>query len=361
MLVIIPEAGQFLIVVLSFIIQFIHRTLHFIQAIPFGHIIVGKPHDVIIFLLFLSIFIALLQWENKGKHWIIKAIVPMMVILIVHFIAPFLNPERKVTILDVGQGDSILIELPYRKAVYLIDSGGLVSFSNDEEWQKRRKTFEIGQDIVVQTLKAKGIRQIDRFLLTHGDYDHIGGAQAVIKELEVEQILYPVGPVHGKEERGLLEEAEKNGVPVVFIGEGVKWSEGNNNFQVLNPVGYESEKNERSIVLYADLSGVKWLFTGDLESEGEERLIAQYPNLFVDVLKVGHHGSDTSTSEEFLEHLSPKIAIISVGRSNRFGHPHQRVIKRLMDKKITILRTDERGAITYRYTKNKQIFTWVIE
>jgi competence protein ComEC len=361
LLLVFPQASSIIISFLEATIHFIHRTLQFIQHLPVGHIIVGKPHPIILFFLFLSIFFMLLKWESKEKCGLLKGIVLVAIVLAVHFMTPFLNPKGKVTILDVGQGDSILIELPFRKGVYLIDSGGIVSFNENEEWQERRNTFEVGKDIVVQTLKAKGIRYIDRFILTHGDYDHIGGAQAIINELTIGQILYPKGQINGKEEGNLLAAAQEHGIPVLFVMEGVHWSEGSSTFHILNPVGNESEKNDRSIVLYAELNNIKWLFTGDLESEGEERLIEQYPSLAVDVLKVGHHGSDTSTSEQFLTRISPKVAVISAGRNNRFGHPHQHVIKRLTDKEITILRTDQMGAIRYTYTKDNQSFTWMIQ
>jgi competence protein ComEC len=128
---------------------------------------------------------------------------------------------------------------------------------------------------------------------------------------------------------------------------------------VLNPGKDEAPTadNNRSVVLYAKLGPLAWLFTGDLEKEGEQQVIDAFPRLHADVLKVGHHGSETSTSESFLQTITPKLAIISVGKNNRYHHPHRDVIERLKAHHIQILRTDEHGAIQYRYTKKAGTFT----
>jgi competence protein ComEC len=246
--------------------------------------------------------------------------------------------------IDVGQGDSFLIELPYRKAVYLLDTGGTVSFFNDE-WRKRRRSFDVGTDIVVPALKARGISQIDRLILTHGHADHIGGAKAVGKSVRIKKVIYSNGPVEEEYEQRILEYLLDNGASFHFLQEGVSWREGSSEFVVLSPIGTESDLNARSIVLYGVLEQVSFLFTGDLEEEGERRLATAYPTLDVDVLKVGHHGSRTSTTELFLKQLNPKIALISAGRNNQFGHPHEEVTKRLNEQHIPVWRSDLDGAV----------------
>ena len=129
-------------------------------------------------------------------------------------------------------------------------------------------------------------------------------------------------------------------------------------FYILSPEGNsQGDSNNGSIVLYTKLGGLKWLFTGDLEAEGEEKLMKKNPTLNVDVLKVGHHGSKSSTTEDFLEKISPQWAIISVGENNRYQHPHQEVLDRLQKNEINIYRTDQLGAITYTFREETGTFS----
>ena len=131
------------------------------------------------------------------------------------------------------------------------------------------------------------------------------------------------------------------------VGEGESWSVNETEFFVLAPTGKEGSENNASIVMLAKLGGLTWLFTGDLEEEGEKFLVATYPDLRADVLKVAHHGSNTSSITPFLSAVQPNIAIVSVGERNRYGHPHKEVIERFEKMGIEIWRTDKQGAISY--------------
>lgn len=124
-------------------------------------------------------------------------------------------------------------------------------------------------------------------------------------------------------------------------------------FSILSPKGQEHDLNERSIVIYSNIEGISFLFTGDLEEEGERRLLSRYPGLEVDILKAGHHGSRTSTTEIFVKQLEPQLVLISAGRQNRFGHPHPEVTDRLQEFEIPVLRTDLNGAIELRLNKEQ--------
>jgi competence protein ComEC len=120
------------------------------------------------------------------------------------------------------------------------------------------------------------------------------------------------------------------------------------------------DKNNGSVVIYVKLGGLSWLFTGDMEAEMEKKLIKKYPSLQIDILKVGHHGSQSSTSEELLTIYQPKMAVISVGEKNRYGHPKPEVISRLQEHSVQILRTDQHGAITYIFKRGKGTFSvWI--
>lgn len=135
------------------------------------------------------------------------------------------------------------------------------------------------------------------------------------------------------------------GTSLRFVSEGIIEAEQDSALAVLSPVGTEQNLNNRSIVFWLQLEEVSFLFTGDLELEGEQRLLRQYPELQTDILKVGHHGSLTSSSPEFLERISPKLSLISAGRQNRFGHPHPEVLDHLEQHSISIYRTDLHGAV----------------
>lgn len=140
------------------------------------------------------------------------------------------------------------------------------------------------------------------------------------------------------------------------VGEGESWRVNEAEFFVLAPTGKERSENNASIVLWAKLGGITWLFTGDLEEEGEKGLVATYPDLRADVLKVAHHGSNTSSITPFLSAVQPNIAIISVGERNRYGHPHKEVIERFEKMAIEIWRTDKQGAISYVFKEERGTF-----
>ncbi|GAE27081.1 late competence protein ComEC [Halalkalibacter wakoensis JCM 9140] len=337
------------------IVPMIHSVLLAVAEHKGSSFIVGKPNFYIVFMLYFCIFYGLMKWEQKNKGWWKTPTLFIFLLLTVHFSMPYMDSRGKITMIDVGQGDSFLLELPYRKEVYLIDTGGTMSFSQEEKWRERNKSFEVGKDIVVPTLKALGIRKINNLVLTHGHLDHIGGSKAVAQSIKIEQVLYGKGQVEGELEITLLNEIANSGANILFIEEGINWSSGETQFVVLSPIGTEQNLNARSIVLYVEMQGISILFTGDLEEEGENRLIKDYPALQVDILKAGHHGSRTSTSSHFLSHLKPKAVFISAGRNNRFGHPHEEVVNRLEEDNISVWRSDLHGAVqlTLKDRKNK--------
>ena len=153
---------------------------------------------------------------------------------------------------------------------------------------------------------------------------------------------------------------EKN-IPVIGVSKGMYWRAGNSLFYIVAPEKFVEASNDASVVILAEIGGKRWLFTGDLEKEGENRLIDDYKSLQVDVLKVGHHGSNTSTTPPFLNSLNPKVALISAGRNNRYGHPHQEVVDTLEKNGVIVYRTDQNGAITYSFFFNQGVFSPVIQ
>jgi competence protein ComEC len=343
--------------IMKWFIKFIHLSNDvsgWLSHLSFAEWIPGRPSPIFLIMYSIVIISIFVFWERKHST-------KQMIILI--FLSCFLfsfqliwnrvSPVGEVTMIDVGQGDSILIHLPYHQGNYLIDTGGSMQFE-EEQWQKQKKIYDVGKDVVVPYLKSKGITRIDKLILTHGDMDHIGGSFAVLDELDVNQIVMPFVKEPSDMEQAIVKDAKKKRIPVIKVSEGDFWKNNAGVFTVLSPEkNFFGERNRGSVTIYAQMGGLTWFFGGDLDQEGEERIIKKYSNLTFDVLKVGHHGSKTSSLEEFLDQGNPKISLVSVGEKNRYGHPNDEVIKKLNRIHSTIYRTDKQGGITYRFYLNK--------
>nr|WP_275582689.1 DNA internalization-related competence protein ComEC/Rec2 [Shouchella xiaoxiensis] len=352
---IFPLITTYLTSLLSTIIVPVHSVILYLS----DHVIVwtiGKPAIILIVAMYISIVCIGLQWE-RGKA-LYKAGISFGIILFIATYSPYLKNETVVTMIDVGQGDAFLIELPRRKQVYLIDTGGFIHF-HQEEWEERNQQFDTGRDIIVPFLKAKGIDSLTGLILTHGDYDHIGGAKAVIESINTQVVYYPAVEIEKEIELDLIQTIKKMGGEFKMIKAGDRI---HNDFYVIHPSSQRTwTSNDGSIVLYFVAEGKTFLLTGDLEKEGENHLLTLYPTLQADVLKVGHHGSVTSTNEAFLGQVQPKMALISAGVNNRFGHPHPDVIARLEEQGVLVLRTDQHGAVEIIIKNGKINIRKVIE
>lgn len=277
-------------------------------------------------------------------------------VLSVHFFTPNVLQKGEVTMLDVGQGDSLFIQLPHRKGHLLVDTGGRLSFK-EEPWKKRRKVSTIGDQTIIPFLHSKGIAKLDMLILTHADQDHMGEAIRLIKRNKVKRLAIPKGFARIKEDAKLLKEAAEKGIMIDELERGDQLRVGEHIFEVLHPSQDRvTSKNNDSLVLTFTLGGKRFLLTGDLEQEGERDIIDAYPHLRADVLKVGHHGSKGSTSEEWLEHLKPSHALISAGERNRYQHPHQEVLENLKAHETKVYRTDRDGSVTFEFLEEEGTF-----
>lgn len=357
LLSIFDPIGQIFAAMLSWMLEILNHLTVWVSQFTFFLLTPGKPGIFLMILYCASILSFLICWE-KSKTLMQRALLAPILVLIFHLLLPYLNPYGEITMLDVGQGDSIFIELPYRKGTYLIDTGGNIQF-DQEQWRQRRKEFSTA-DIVIPFLKSKGVRSLDKLIITHGDQDHIGGAKEIVEKMRINELVLGKNKKDTKQETELKKIATKEGVPIHLVERGQKWHEGGTTFYTLAPKGNEMVENDNSIVILTSLGGLSWLFTGDIEKEVEHDLINTYKDMRVDVLKVGHHGSRTSSTESFIQHINPKIALIPVGVNNRFNHPHPDVINRLKQEKIKVYRTDTNGAIQYRFLKNSGTFITAI-
>ncbi|MED2972489.1 DNA internalization-related competence protein ComEC/Rec2 [Fictibacillus sp. B-59209] len=313
----------------------------------------GQPPAYLIPIYYFGIFNLFVQWERYGCHKRLLYPASFLVLAgVFHWNVHSLDPSSTITYLNVGQGDSTLIELPFRQGVYLIDTGGTLNFEK-EEWRKRKVDYNFTKEVVLPGLKARGIRKIDKLILTHGDMDHIGGAETVLSGVRIGELLYPKGTIDGVLETSVLNHAASLDIPIRVTQRGQRWSVGDHLFYVLSPYGDETESNAQSIVLLAKMKRFSFLFTGDLEEEGEKRILSGNIPLKADFLKAGHHGSKTSSSQAFIDAVDPIYAFISAGKNNRYGHPHPDVVSRFKKNAAVILRTDQLGDIEIQMLGHK--------
>ncbi|WP_254178005.1 MULTISPECIES: DNA internalization-related competence protein ComEC/Rec2 [unclassified Planococcus (in: firmicutes)] len=310
----------------------------------------GLPHQVwtpgrpsVGWLLFMAASV-LLFFVQAEKRFRLRLLLVLLIPALLLAVKPYIDPRLHVSFIDVGQGDSALIELPYRKAVYLIDAGGVLRFDG-ETFQERSRPFEVGRQTVVPYLKARGIASIDLFILSHPDADHAEGADEVFEELAVKRLH--ITP--GSEANALMTELAPSAreARVEFPKNGSGWQVGETQFVYLSPEDEVYEGNDDSLVLLMDHQGQRILFTGDLESEGESGVVERYGGQLagMTVLKVGHHGSKTSSSQLFLEALRPQVSVVSAGIDNRYGHPSPEVTARFNELGLPLLSTAEKGTI----------------
>ncbi|MFF2497484.1 DNA internalization-related competence protein ComEC/Rec2 [Peribacillus sp. NPDC058075] len=352
--IVLPPLGQPLISLLNFTFILCNKAADGASYLPLASIPFGKPPFIMMLLLVISLLGLYLTWEvsfEKSKVWCGIIIV----LLILQYNLQRFSPFGEVQIIDVGQGDSILIILPFNRGNYLIDTGGQITFPIDT-WAEKRKKFNTADDIIIPLLKSKGIHQLDKLIFTHPDTDHMGSAKELIENFKVGEII--IGGWSEEQYRNMdfVTVARDKKMKMTVLKRGDHWVAGGAPFAVLSPYGKEENKNDSSIVLFTVLGGVSWLLTGDMGEDGESELLRTFPELQADILKVGHHGSKTSSSRPFLEQLRPKAALISVGKDNGYGHPHRDVIGNLDINGIKVFRTDEDGSIIYKYYKSSGTF-----
>ncbi|MGB8955764.1 MAG: DNA internalization-related competence protein ComEC/Rec2 [Tumebacillaceae bacterium] len=282
----------------------------------------------------------LFVWKkrNRWKSW---GIATLGVCLVGALVAGAMWPkDLRVTYLDVGQGDSALIEMP-RGQVWLVDGGGIPGFTHSD--------FDIGEKVVVPALAASGVNTIDVLVMTHADEDHVRGLAAVVERFKVLRVV--VSDMKGKDKpfyRNLLQTVKDKGIPLTMAAAGQTWEpETGVQIAFLNPprrpyTGTRSDSNANSVVFSMNYGQRSFLFTADLEGDIESHV---HLPARIDVLKVAHHGSGHSSTLPFLQKIHPEVAVISVGSQNRYGHPAGDTLKRLQTVGAKVWRTDEKGAV----------------
>ena len=259
-------------------------------------------------------------------------------------IISFLLPNSKINHLsihtiDVGQGDSILIQTPNNKNI-LIDGGDENSYY-----------------IISNYLKKQNVKNIDYLIATHFDSDHIGGLDNIVENFKISNVYAPNYKCDTISYQNLINSCFNKNLKLNYLSKGdfIK-IEDDIKLNVLSPSYIQDDNNLNSIVFKINYKNKSFLFTGDAEASNELNLINTYELSDVDFLKVGHHGSGSSTTPEFIEEVSPDIAVISCGYKNNYGHPHKSTLDTLEENNVLTYRTDLLGDIVF-YSDGEIIYT----
>lgn len=336
-------------------LEFIRGTLWMLQkasdSLPQPWLVFPpRPWELLVY--YILVLTLILQIRPRFKKTIVFAILVIFLADVGWTLrSMYVGDEFKITHLDVGQGDSLLVELPGAKRV-LVDGGG-------------SPFFDIGENVLIPFLLYKRIPHLDAVCATHSDLDHYGGLVSLIKNYRIQELWWNGVPDQSPAYRELFELAKSRGVKIVSLKKGMTFSVGlKDHFDVLSPgevARKEKKDNNHSLVFRIAAQGHTALLTGDIEKSIEQRLIRNNsPTLKADYLKVPHHGSKTSSSKAFLQKVQPKLATASMRYQNWFGHPHPYVLGRFKDLGIPFYRTDHHGAIEIDFKeKGIQVKTFV--
>ncbi len=236
---------------------------------------------------------------------------------------------------DVGQGDCTL---------FVNDTYSMLVDCGEAEYA----------DVVIKEINSFDIETLTYIVVTHAHSDHMGGMAQIIEEIGAQYIIISEpsqSSAEGTMYENFLDAAESSGAQIIISEPEYTFSIGNLKCEILAPFNVSSSnENNNSIVMYCTFGSTSFLMTGDAETEVEKQIIKAYPDLRADILKIGHHGSKTSTSEDFLKLISPDTAVISVGAGNSYGHPTSEILNRLYEYNVGYYRTDTSGTITITCT-----------
>ena len=270
--------------------------------------------------LFLIVNYYLLFYKRRNE---------LLIMLLVFYIYNLYSFFPKIYYINVGQGDSILLR--NKRTNILIDTGNSNIKNNDK----------------FLYLNSVGVKKIKYLILSHGDQDHCGEAINLVNNYKVENVIFNCGPYNDLEKE-LIKVLDKKKIKYYSCIKELNIDK--NKLYFLQTKEYNNE-NDNSNVIYTEINGYKFMFMGDASITTEKEILNKYNLSDIDVLKVGHHGSRTSSSEEFINEINPKYSIISAGKNNRYGHPNKEVLDNLKDSKI--YRTDQDGSIMFKIKNNK--------
>ncbi|WP_165815162.1 DNA internalization-related competence protein ComEC/Rec2 [Levilactobacillus bambusae] len=312
--------------------------IRWVSQLP-GMIIYGRPPLPILILL-VGATTLLLAFPNKWQRLSrLLGMIYLVGFLWIHF--PILG---EVVFFDVGQGDSFLIRTPFNQQVVMIDTGGKLNLP-DPTWAPPTVRQANATRTSLNYLKSQGISRLDGVYLSHQDADHVGDIATVLDTMHVQRLYVPAGMENN---RAFCHRLSGHMAQTKLISVRAGQSVGAG-LTVIHPFQPGLGSNADSMVLLGRYGGQRFLFMGDLDRAGERQILMRYPAFKADIIKLGHHGSKTSSDPQFLAELQPKLAIISAGRHNRYGHPNEETLVTLARQKIPQFSTQQRGMIWFRY------------
>ncbi|HZC65469.1 MAG TPA: DNA internalization-related competence protein ComEC/Rec2 [Candidatus Dormibacteraeota bacterium] len=349
-----PALGRILAAPLGWMTTLLIAVVKYFSGLPrWSYRVPGPPAWLLIVFFCLLILLLLVLrrrsatsvWLGRGSAAGLLAVV--LVIATFPFAAQWQRGKMELTVLDVGQGDSLFLVSPTGKTL-LIDGGG--AFGGFPGRPEHLST-DPGEEAVSTYLWSRGFKGIDVVALTHGHQDHLGGLSAVLQNFHVGTLWIGL-EVSGAAQPKLEELAKSRGVTIAHELRGEQFHWDGTEGQVLWPEATSNSaiqpaKNNDSIVMRWEFGGRAFLLAGDAEKQAERQMLAENPaqSLHADVLKVGHHGSKNSTTEEFLAAVHPRLAVVSSGENNSYGHPSPELLERLETAGVRVLRTDRNGAV----------------
>jgi len=286
--------------------------------------------------------------RSRAWAWAAVAVLPLVPLMVLWPEPVVVSPGMmEVTAIDVGQGDSLFIVGPDGSTM-LLDAGGPVG--GVTEAAEATSRFDIGEEVVSPYLWSRRFRRLDVLALSHAHSDHMGGMPAVMRNFRPRELWVSIDP-NSEAYRALLSEAKDLGVQIRHFYAGNQLAWGGTQVTILAPeTGYNNPRepvNNDSLVMRMQYGKSSVLLEGDAEAPSEREMLAHGRVAAVTLLKVGHHGSRTSTTQEFLDAAAPKDAVVSVGRGNTFGHPRYEVIERIAEARTKLYRTDQFGLTTF--------------
>lgn len=340
---------KLLYMILDLLIMMLRKIAEICANIPFAQMYVPRYAIFFVIVIYILIFCRKLKCKKYVYSFLT---IGVSILLIVNFTDVY-QDRMRINFIDVGQGDSCLIR--YKGTNIMIDSGGSLSKNKDG------KSYDIGENVLNNYLLNRGITRLDYIMASHFDEDHSQGFIFLLKNMKVKNVIiseqYKTSSIYEQ----FKQICKKQNIQIIYVRSGDEIRIKDLAFKILHPKSKENQISENPLNNNAIVCMVKYknrriLFTGDIEKVAENEMVKEYTNgLKADILKVGHHGSKTSTTKEFLDLINPSVALIGVGQNNKFGHPNEDVIKRLEEKNIQIYRTDEMGEISVIIDKNGKI------
>lgn len=326
------------VIQLNFIFEWLEGMIRLVSQVASRPLVFGQPNAWLLILLLISLALVYDLRKNIKKLTVLCLLITGLFFLTKHPL------EDEITMLDVGQGESLFLRDVTGKTI-LIDVGGKAeSDKKIEKWQEKATTSN-AQRTLIPYLKSRGVAKIDQLILTNTDKEHVGDLLGVTKAFHVGEILVSKGSLKQKE---FVAELQATQTKVRSVTAGEKLTIFGSQLEVLSTRKIGDGGHDDTLVLYGKLLDKHFLFTGNLEEKGEKDLLKHYPDLEVDVLKAGQHGNKNSSSPAFLEQLKPEMTLVSVGKSNRTKLPHQETLTRLEGINSKVYRTDQQGAIRFK-------------